>query len=183
MRDEQRRKLLDALLKLVGVAVAVGLVIGLGAFVMVKALGFSDSTPSAHSSSSQDSASPSALPTVALTSPAASNDASDPAQTQTASPSSEPTGKKPISLSASPAFVKPMERINITGSWRAHDNVTLQVQRKENGAWTDFADVHAQVQVGTFTTYVMTSRAGDNKFRVRDPATGKVSNAVTITVD
>lgn len=182
MRDEQRRHLLDAVLKLVGVAVAVGLVIGAGAFVMVKALGFSDSTPSAHSSSPQDSASPSALPTVALSSPAAS-DASDPAQTQTASPSSEPTGKKPITLSATPAFVKPMERINITGRWRAHDNVTLQVQRKENGAWTDFADVHAQVQVGTFTTYVLTSRAGDNQFRVRDPATGKVSNAVTITVD
>lgn len=182
MRDEQRRHLFDAVLKLVGVAVAVGLVIGAGAFVMVKALGFSDSTPSAHSSSPQDSAPPSALPTVALTLPAAS-DASDPAQTQTASPSSEPTGKKPIALSATPVFVKPMERINITGSWRAHDNVTLQVQRKENGAWTDFADVHAQVQVGTFTTYVLTSRAGDNQFRVRDPATGKVSNAVTITVD
>jgi len=184
VRDEQRRHLLDAVLKLVGVAVAVGLVIGAGAFVMVKALGFSDSTPAAHSSSPQDSASPSALPTVALSSPAAS-DASEPAQTQTASPASEPTGKKkkPITLSATPAFVKPMERINLTGSWRAHDNVTLQVQRKENGAWTDFADVHPQVQVGTFTTYVLTSRAGDNQFRVRDPATGKVSNAVTITVD
>lgn len=182
MQDERRRVLVEAGLKVIGVAVAVGLVIGLGAFVMVKALGFSDDTPSAHANSPEESASPSALPTVALSSPGASEESSDPAQTETVSPSAAPKNKA-IKLSATPVFVKPMERINITGTWRGHDNISLQVQRKENGAWTDFAGVQAQVQVGTFATYVLTSRAGDNKFRVRDPASGKVSNAVTITVD
>ncbi|MEP6814279.1 MAG: hypothetical protein ABI873_01870 [Marmoricola sp.] len=182
MQDEQRRHLIEAVLKVIAVAVAVGLVIALGAFVMVKSLGFSDNTPPAHSSLPNGSASPSALPTVALGSPSAT-ETSGTAGSSTPSPTNKPKKKPAIQMSATPISVQPMERINITGTWRAHDNVALQVQRKENGAWTDFAGVQAQVQVGTFTTYVMTSRAGANRFRVRDPASGKVSNAVAVTVN
>jgi hypothetical protein len=182
VQDEQRREITTAVLKVVGVAVAVGLVIALGAFVMIKALGFSDSTPSAHSTTSADSSSPSALPTVALTSPGAGDATSAPADSTSPSPTAGPSRKKAIQMSATPASVRPMERINITGTWPGHDNIALQVQRKENGAWTDFAGVQAPVQVGTFSTYVLTSHTGDNQFRVRDPASGKVSNAVTITV-
>jgi hypothetical protein len=182
VRDQKRHEIADAVLKVIGVAVAVGMVVALGAFVMVKALGFSDSTPSAHSTAAADPSSPSALPTVALSSPGATVSGPDPAQTGTPSPSTGPKRKKSIRMSATPVLVKPMERINITGTWHGHDNVALQVQRKENGIWTDFAGVQAPVQVGTFTTYVLTSRAGDNKFRVVDPASGKASNAVTVTV-
>lgn len=182
MQDQQGRNLVDAVLKLVGVAVAVGLVIGLGAFVMVKALGFSGSTPSTHATSPEDTSEPSSLPTVALTRTDETGGNSGPDESSTPNLTSGPRKNRTIQMSATPVSVKPMERINITGTWRGHDNVALQVQRKQNGAWSDFADVQAQVQVGTFTTYVMTSHAGANRFRVRDPATGKVSNAVSITV-
>ncbi|MDQ6642747.1 MAG: hypothetical protein M3Y66_09670 [Actinomycetota bacterium] len=181
MPDDERHDLAAVVLKVIGVAVAVGLVIGLGVLVMVKALGVGGSTPSAHSSTFLAPPTPSALPTVALSSPG-TTDSTTPGNQPTVAPSSESTNGKAIQLSASPMIVKPMEKIFLTGTWRRHDNVALQVQRKENGGWTDFANVQAQVQVGTFTTYVMTSRVGDNKFRVRDPATGKVSNSVTVTV-
>jgi hypothetical protein len=56
------------------------------------------------------------------------------------------------------------------------------VQRFEGGKWVDFG-VQANVNVGTFETYVMTGRAGDNRFRVFDPETKTASNDVTITVE
>lgn len=177
MQDEQRRAILGAVLKVVGVAVAVGLVIGLAAFVMVKALGFSDSTPAAHAATG-GSASPSALPTVALSEPGSA----DP--TVAASPTATPTKpkKKGIQLAASPGSVPPGGRINLTGRYDGQDSVSLQVQRKEAGTWTSFAGVQAQVRVGTFATYVLTSHQGENIFRVLDPTTGRSSNAVTVTV-
>ena len=45
-----------------------------------------------------------------------------------------------------------------------------------------FADVQAQVRVGAFETYVITSRSGGMKFRVFDPTTKEASNAVGVTV-
>jgi hypothetical protein len=36
--------------------------------------------------------------------------------------------------------------------------------------------------VGTFETYVMTGREGDQKFRVFDPGAQVASNEVTVTV-
>ena len=90
--------------------------------------------------------------------------------------------KDKIKLSATPGQVGPGERINLMGTYPGADNVALQVQRKENGAWVPFADVQAQVRVGTFETYVMTSRTGGMKFRVFDPAAKAASNAVAVTV-
>ena len=90
--------------------------------------------------------------------------------------------KDKIQLSATPGQVGPGERINLTGTYPGVDNVALQVQRKENGAWVPFADVQAQVRVGTFETYVMTSRTGGMKFRVFDPTAQEASNAVAVTV-
>ena len=49
MRDDQRRQLAEAFLKVVAVAVGVGAVIALGVYIMVRALGFGDSTPAADS--------------------------------------------------------------------------------------------------------------------------------------
>ena len=84
-------------------------------------------------------------------------------------------------LTASPVMVQPMERINLTGQWPGQDNASLVVQRFENGAWSDFG-VQVRVNVGTFSTYVMTGRTGDQRFRVFDPATQTASNEVTVTV-
>jgi hypothetical protein len=77
--------------------------------------------------------------------------------------------------------VKPSERINLTGQWPGHDNESLLVQRFESGQWTDFG-VQVRVNVGTFSTYVLTSRTGDQKFRVFDPGSETASNEVTVTI-
>ena len=177
MRDDQRRQLADAFLKVVAVAVGVGAVIAIGIFIMVKALGFSDSTPAAHSSAQADS--PSTLPTRALTPSGSPSPSEEPSATETSKPA---RSKDKIKLSATPGQVGPGERINLTGSYPGADNVALQVQRKENDVWVPFADVQAQVRVGTFETYVITSRTGGMKFRVFDPTSEAASNAVGVTV-
>jgi hypothetical protein len=177
VRDDQRRQLAEALLKVVAVAVGVGAVIAIGIFIMVQALGFSDNTPAAHSTSQPDA--PSTLPTEALTASGSPSPSEEPSATAT---SKRARPKNKIKLSATPEQVGPGERINLTGSYPGADNVALQVQRKENDVWVPFADVQTQVRVGTFETYVITSRLGGMKFRVFDPTTHAASNAVGVTV-
>jgi hypothetical protein len=74
-----------------------------------------------------------------------------------------------------------MQRVNLTGTYRGADNVTLQVQRLEGGRWSDFG-VGAAVRVGTYTTYVLTGRVGENRFRMHDPTTGRNSNVAVVTI-
>ena len=177
MRDDQRRQLVEALLKVVAVAVGVGAVIAIGVFIMVRALGFSDNTPAAHSTSQPDA--PSTLPTTALTPSGSPSPSEEPSATATSKPA---RSKDKIRLTATPGEVGQGERINLTGTYPGADNVALEVQRQENGAWVSFAGVQAQVRVGTFATYVITSRTGGMKFRVFDPTAEAASNAVAVTV-
>ncbi|MGH3413458.1 MAG: hypothetical protein ACRDPH_10310 [Marmoricola sp.] len=86
-----------------------------------------------------------------------------------------------IRLHASPVSVQPMQRINLTGRYPGHDNVALQVQRKEGGAWGDFP-TQASVEMGTFQTYVMSGHSGLNLFRVYDPGANRASNAVQVRI-
>ena len=119
------------------------------------------------------------------------NGGKDPRETESpdAQPSESPSPKekkrKPppsvISLSASPVEVSRMERIYLSGTYPRGEGASLQVQRFEGGAWTDFP-TSASVSGGTFSSYVMTGQSGPNKFRVVDAATGKKSNPVTVTV-
>jgi hypothetical protein len=85
-----------------------------------------------------------------------------------------------INLTVNPVRVSPMERINLSGTYRGGDGATLQVQRFEDG-WRDFPTT-ASVSGRTFATYVMTGRSGRNRFRVVDEASGKRSNPVTVRV-
>lgn len=163
-------------LKILGIAVAIGLVIGIGAWLMVKGLGLNSSDTSSAGAGAAESITP--LPTTALPVPTATPPTDNPGLVGT-SPASPGTGA--LYLSASPVFVKPMERINLTGQWPGHDNEGLLVQRLEGSSWTDFG-VQARVNVGTFETYVMTGRTGDQRFRVFDPTSQTASNEVTITV-
>jgi hypothetical protein len=176
---EGRERVLDAVLKVVGVAVAIGIVIGIGTWAMVKTLGLDDASSSTVGPAPATPIQP--LPTKALPQPG-------PGSGATGEPTDIPTNivtPSPASgdlfLSASPVFVSSMERINLTGQWPGKDNVSLMIQRYENGEWVDFG-VQVTVQVGTFETYVMTGREGDNKFRVFDPETSTASNEVTVTV-
>lgn len=87
---------------------------------------------------------------------------------------------KPITLQAVPVRAQSGERIDLSGAYRGGDGATLQVQRFEAG-WTDFP-VTATVRGGLFSTFIFTERAGKSRFRVLDEATGKASNAVTVTI-
>jgi len=75
-----------------------------------------------------------------------------------------------------------MERVNLTGTYKGADNVQLEVQRFESGRWSNFG-VQANVKVGTYATYIMTDRTGENRFRVFDQQTQKGSNVILVTID
>ena len=170
-RDRRQQEVTAVVLKILGIAVAVGLVIGIGAWVLVKAAGLDSTGTSGSEAAGVQPVTP--LPTTALPVPSASVPTTD---LPTVTPASGD-----LNLTAAPVFVKPMERINLTGDWPGHDNQSLLVQRLEGGSWTDFG-VQVNVNVGTFATYVMTGRPGDQKFRVFDPTSQTASNEVTVTV-
>jgi hypothetical protein len=176
---ERKQELTSVALKVAGVVLGIGLLVGLGSWLMVSALGLDsgdgDPTPDARV---VEPVQP--LPTTALPVPSESVPA-DPNDQPTVPPSTAPPSTG-LQLHASPAHVAPMERINLTGIWPGRDNVGLAVQRLENGQWEDFAGVSATVRVGTFETYVMTGREGVQQFRMFDPDTGTASNAVRVTV-
>ena len=172
---DRPQQVTGVIVKIVGVAVAIGLVIGIGAWVLVKAIGLDTNNASSTGPSSVQAITP--LPTTALPTPSSSVPTDG--VTGLATPGASTTGA--LNLTAAPVFVNPMERINLTGSWPGHDNESLLVQRLEGSNWSDFG-VHVNVNVGTFETYVMTGRTGDQKFRVYDPTTKTASNAVTVTV-
>ena len=97
----------------------------------------------------------------------------------TKTPDSAKTGA--MRLSISPVSARPMERVNLTGTYKGADNVGLQVQRFEDGNWRDFG-VTATVRVGTFETYIMTGRPGEQRFRMYDPQAKEGSNVVLVKI-
>jgi hypothetical protein len=151
-------------------------VIGLGAWLLVKAIGLDSPDPAGPDAAMVEPVTP--LPSSALPVPGVS-DLPTPDNTGLVTPGASVSGD--LYLTASPVLVKPSERINLTGRWPGHDNESLMVQRFEAGQWADFG-VQARVNVGTFETYVLTSRTGDQRFRVFDPTTDTASNEVTVTV-
>lgn len=177
---ERQREVREVLLKALGVVVAIAVVIWLGSWAMVKTLGLDDVEANTKRPVKIEPAKP--LPTTALPVPSNSpgdKETEDP--TDDPSASDDPASGKPV-LSASPLKVTPMGRINLTGQWPGHDSVSLAVQRFEDGRWADFGGVRVRVRAGAFTTYVMTGRTGDQRFRVFDPASKTASKAVTVTV-
>lgn len=99
------------------------------------------------------------------------------------SPSASPSKKKSttVSLQASPQKVSPGQRITLTGAYPRGEGAQLQVQRFENGAWTDFP-VIARVRGRLFNTYITTSRVGATRFRMLDIASGSTSNVVRVRI-
>jgi hypothetical protein len=173
---DPRQELSVVVAKILAVAVAIGLVVGGGAWLLVKGLGL-DSADTAGLTGPVESGTP--LPTTALPVPA---DSPQPSSTNTGLVTGTTSpGNGQLYLSAAPVYVKPMERINLTGQWPGHDNEGLLVQRFEGGKWADFG-VQVRVNVGTFETYVMTGHTGDQRFRVFDPQSDTASNEVKITV-
>jgi len=175
--QERAEQVRSAVLKGLLALVVVGLVIALGTTLMVRALGLGDQTAPGPVGSDGPGG-PSSLPSTALPVPgqeSASPGSGEPTPTKT------PRPKNRLQLDASPLRTGAMQRVNLTGTYRGSDNVTLQVQRLEGGRWSDFG-VGATVRVGTYTTYVLTGRTGENRFRMHDPTTGRNSNVVVVTI-
>ena len=175
--DTENRPVLTGLVALVGVAVVIGLLGGLAVTVGVKATGIGD-TIDVQRRRRRPATFDLPKPTDTSTEIPAPEDTR--AQRRATETSSEAPAEG-ISLSATQQSVSPMQQIDLTGTYQAGEGAILQVQRFENGAWSDFP-VTMSVSGGTFATYVQTSRTGANEFRVVDTDTDVVSNEVTVTV-
>jgi hypothetical protein len=174
--DTENRPVVTGLVALVAVALVIGVLGGVAMLVGVKALGIGGDSGSG--SGEADSS-------ATLYLPKPTDTPTTPASTATSEPapgSSTPeTPEAAISLTAGQVSVSPMQQIDLTGTYPTGEGAILQVQRLENGAWSDFP-VTMSVSGQTFATFVQTSRPGPNKFRVIDTDTKTTSNEVTVTV-
>lgn len=185
--DGEGRPVLTGLLALVGVAVAVGLILGFVALIGTKFLGLDNSTVSSQTAAERSMYLPKPSKTQQPSGPLitlAPGETQAPSSTSSA-PTEKPTKKKTprtqISLSAGQTAVSPMQQIDLTGVYPGGEGAILQVQRFTNGAWQNFP-VTASVSNETFSTYVQTSQTGVNRFRVIDTDTALESNEVKVTI-
>lgn len=179
-RSEEVRSALFKALVLVGV---IALLIALGTVLVVRALGLNESVSAGSGTlGAAESSGPSrALPTTALPVPGADSASEEPGEEPSGSASPAPAKKVGLHLDVSPVRARTGERVNLTGRYRGADNVGLQVQRFEDGEWRDFG-VEATVRTGTYETYVMTGRSGEQRFRMWDPLAQKSSNVALVTI-
>jgi hypothetical protein len=98
----------------------------------------------------------------------------------TASKSAKPSVGE-ISLQALETTVPNFGKIDLTGVYPGGEGEILQVQRKTNGQWGDFAAT-VPVSNATFSTYIQTGVSGKNTFRVFDKSRNIASNPVEVTV-
>lgn len=104
-------------------------------------------------------------------------------------PTQEPRDSRPSRdpdravLRASPQQVGSYEEIDLTGRMpEVGAGVTLQVQRRMGGPWTDFPVNPVTGVGGTFSTVVQTGQLGRNRFRLLDPATASSTPSVRVDV-
>ncbi len=177
-RSEQVR---NALLKALAVMVVIGVVIALGTTIVVRALGLNENdSPGPIGAAPSEPVQP--LPTTALPVPGEDSEDAEPSEEPSDGASPPEGGNGDIKLDVTPVIARPMERVNLTGTYKGADSLELQVQRFEDGNWIDFG-VTATVRVGTYETYVMTGRAGEQRFRMYDPQADEGSNVVLVTID
>lgn len=172
------RALLTAAAAMLGVAVVVGLVIGGVAMIALKdVVGGSAQVADGESEQSLF------IPDYEETKGADDDPKIPGVETPSSAPlkqTKEPTKAK-VTLFVAPQQVGAGERINFNGVYVDGEGASLQIQRRENGSWTDFP-VTANVQGGSFETWIQTSRTGEQVFRVYDDAEERGSNTVTVTV-
>lgn len=179
--DDPGHALVTALAAMAGVALLVGLAIGGVLLGVVRVSGVEDAR-AAEEQAPQSLFIPKYEPTKSVP-----EDLGLPS----ISPSKKPSGKSPsespspksdkITLFVAPQAVSPGERINFNGVYVDGEGVSLQIQRKEGGAWTDFP-VLAAVRGGAFETWIQTSHTGRQLFRVFDVEANRASNQVVVTV-
>lgn len=129
--------------------------------------------------SSSDDDSAQAAPPVTSTEPADAGPATSAEPSETSAPA---TG---LALTAAQSAVASGERIDLTGSITpAEPGISLQIQRSVDGSdWEDFPVTAATNDAGTFSTYVQSSRKGENRFRViRSDNPEVASEPVAVTI-
>ncbi|WP_121254511.1 hypothetical protein [Nocardioides ferulae] len=185
MDTGEKRPVLTGLVALVAVAMAVGLVLGGAALAATRVLGLGDGDETGRTTSEQSLYLPKPTDTGSATGPLITLPAQPGDSSSGSSAPDEPTEtkspKKQISLSAGQTSVSPMGRIDLTGVYPQGEGAVVQVQIFEGG-WTDFAGVDAVVTNETFSTWIQTGRAGEQRFRVIDTETGQTSNQVKVTI-
>ncbi|MFT4287711.1 hypothetical protein [Nocardioides sp.] len=188
MDVDEKHPVAAGLTALVAVGLAVGLAIGAIALLASHVLGIGDDDTATEATGGAgeslylpdltDIERPSGpLITLATEATSVATTSSEPA----APTSSEvPQG---ITLQAGSDSVGSMDRIDLSGVYPGGEGAVLQVQRRSAGdkKWETFP-VDATVTGGSFSTYVQTGRSGAQEWRVKDTATGEVSNVVTVTV-
>ena len=182
MEDDGETPWTRQLLVGVGALLAVALVIGgvLSALALGAAKVSGIDEPRSSASTSPSLVVPSGTPAG---SPTGTRATSAPSSAPAGEPSGagDPASRSAITLRARPASVRADEPIALTGVYQGGAGATLRVQRLEGGRWADFP-VTLSVGGRRFSGHVRTSRTGDLRFRVVDPAAGRVSNAVPVTV-
>lgn len=177
MIDTEKRPVLAGLLALVAVAVVVGVIGGLGLMIGLNVAGVSGDDAAEPSDSSSASL---YLPEPTETEEAEA-DEEESEEPEESKPTESEEPEENITLSAAQTSVSPMQQIDLTGTYSGGDGAILQVQRLENGSWNDFP-VTMSVSSQKFSTYVMTSRTGENTFRVIDTDSERTSNEITVQV-
>jgi hypothetical protein len=178
--DDGSEQVSSVLMKGLLVIVLIGVVIALGTTIVVRALGLNEGSSSSGPVGSDQTEVTTPLPTTALPVPGEGKKSEEDEFKEQLPPKSGKKGR--IQLDVFPVMARPNERVNLTGTYRKADNIGLQVQRYEDGKWSDFG-VSATVRVGTFETYVMTGQSGEQRFRMYDPGTKQGSNVVLVTID
>jgi hypothetical protein len=182
-RPDEGHPIIAGLVALVGVAVAVGLILGLVVLGGTRLLGLGEDSGSSSSSAQRSLYVPKPEKTPKATEPkiTLAPDGETATQTPTKEPTRSTAPRKQITLSASATSVAPMERLDLTGVYPGGEGAILRVERFADGSWQDFG-VTASVGNEVFSTYVQTGVPGVNRFRMVDTDSGLESNEVRVTI-
>ena len=172
--DGARNKLLvKVLLGLVLCGLVFGAAIGFISTSALDALGLKEQ-PQAEQTTERE---PVALNTLAPK----DDETTSPSDEET--PAEKPTTPKPKgSLNAAPSSVPPGGLVTLTGRLRSAAGQTLQVQRQEDGTWTDFPVTATVGSDGTFTTSIQSERVGEWKFRLKSTSTTAKTPVTIVTI-
>lgn len=180
MIDTEERPVLAGLVALAAVALVIGVLGGVAIMLGARSAGIGDDAGESRGAST--GAATMVIPDKLTDGETEEAEGTTEPEPGTVEPSAtETTQAQAITLSAAQVSVSPMQQIDLTGTYPTGEGAILQVQRMEDGAWTDFP-VTVPVSGRQFGTYVMTSRPGPNKFRVIDTDTQQTSNPVEVTV-
>jgi len=188
-RPDEQHPVVAGLLALVGVALAVGLILGFIVLAGTKILGIGGDTDSGSADGQASlylpppaSTTDSGEPEITLAPATAESGASEsPSEQVTESPTESESPEREITLSADVTDVGSMEQFQLTGVYPQGEGAILTVQRYEGGSWQEFPAT-GSVSGETFQIPVQTSHVGVNRFRVVDSDSGLESGEVRVTV-